>query len=201
MNIGAAHPSEPGRMRPLFVSALLVLPWPAAAQDRDLDLVPDASDACPDAGETHDGVADADGCPEEGDRPFFTFGAGELTPSERVRFRTEHDEIEVASFPLLELLAAILLAHPELGTLSVEGHMSRETWEERADMSSRLWRQRAAEVVDFLVSRGVPAARLVASDRLTDAPVCDPSTARGRRARRRCRMANDRIVLRFISSP
>lgn len=184
----------------LLVSALLVSTRPVAAQDRDLDLVPDASDACPDAGETHDGVADADGCPEEGDRPFFTFGAGELTPSERVRFRTGHDEIDRASFPLLDLLATILLAHPELGTLSVEGHMSPETWEERADMSSRLWRQRAAEVVDYLLVRGVPAVRLLASDRLTDAPVCDPRTAR-RRARRACRMANDRIVLRFTPRP
>lgn len=175
---------------------LACLPLSVSAQDRDLDLVLDATDGCPDAGETYDGASDEDGCPEEGARPYFRVTATELVGSEPVRFQLEHPRILPESFPLLDALAALLLAHPELALLSVEGHMSPETWAEREGMANRLWHERAETVIDYLEMRGVPRARLVASMRTTDAPICDPSVLRRRRARRACSRQNDRIVVR-----
>lgn len=130
--------------------------------------------------------------------PLVQLVDGRIVLQEPIRFEIEHAEVRPASLPLIDALAAILLAHPELGVVQVEGHMSPETFEARRHMDNRLWRNRAREVRRLLIARGVPAERLVASSRLTDVLVCDPVALRGRR-RRACARQNDRIVLRPVS--
>ncbi len=180
---------------------LLALSSHAAAQDADDDGVADASDRCPSEGETYDGADDGDGCPEAGAVAVLRFGADEIVLLTPLRFDIEHATLRPESRAVLEVLAATLLAHPERGVLRVEGHMSPATYRERRDMSSRLWLDRAHTVVAFLVSRGVPTARLSATSLVTDAPICDPSTVRGPRRRRACERQNDRIVLRWEAPP
>lgn len=138
-----------------------------------------------------------DACPEGGcaEAPLVVLNEGRVELTTPILFEIDHARVLPSSLPQIDALAALLLAHPELGVVHVEGHMSPETFELRRPMDSRLWLNRAREVRALLIARGVPAARLVASGRLTDTLVCDP-VALGGRARRDCARRNDRIVLR-----
>lgn len=74
-----------------------------------------------------------------------------------VYFQTNKDVIKEASFDLLNEVAEILIDHPELAKVRVEGHTdSRGSASYNLDLSKR----RAASVVRYLVDRGVPAERL-----------------------------------------
>lgn len=173
---------------------------PASAQDADGDLVPDASDGCVAEAETYDGLSDADGCPE-GERTARVHVEGdELVLTTPLRFDLDDETLRPETFATLDEVALLLRAHPELGVVRVEGHMDPATWEERANMSSRLWHDRAEAVAEYLVSEGVPRDRLVYEGLVTDRPRCDPSSV-PRRRRRACRRENDRIVFRLAGAP
>jgi outer membrane protein OmpA-like peptidoglycan-associated protein len=75
-----------------------------------------------------------------------------------IRFATGEATIEAASFPLLDDLARVIVEHPELLRVRIEGHT-----DDRGDLASNqaLSEARAAAVRDALVSRGVAADRLV----------------------------------------
>jgi hypothetical protein len=135
---------------------------------------------------------------QEATAPLAQLVDGDVVLAEPIRFQIEHAAVLPTSLPLIDALAALLLAHPELGVIQIEGHMSPETFEARRHMDNRLWLNRAREVRRRLVDRGVPAERLLTTARLTDALVCDPVALRGRRARA-CARQNDRIVLRRAS--
>jgi OmpA-OmpF porin, OOP family len=184
-------------MRALLLTAVV---WAAAAaaaaQDPDGDAIADGADRCPSETETYDGTEDDDGCPEAGARLLVRVAEGEIELLEPPVFDFDDAEIRPGSFPLLEALAALLRARPELGPVTIEGHMSRETWAEVAHMSRRLWLDRAQAVMAFLISRGVPTERLDATSLVTDRPRCDPSSV-PRRRRRACWRRNDRIVVRL----
>lgn len=119
----------------------------------------------------------------------------EIVMDAPIRFDIDSDEIRPESFATLDALVALLSAHPELGPIRVEGHMSPETRAETAHMSRRLWHDRAEAVHHYLVARGVAQDRVSFTALETDRPVCDPSVLR-RRRRRACWRQNDRIVIR-----
>lgn len=92
------------------------------------------------------------------------------------------DEIQSRSFELLDEVAATILAHPELGRLEVGGHTDNVGGEpHNLDLSQR----RASAVVAWLVSRGVPAARLEAKGYGSSKPIASNDTAAGRDQNRR----------------
>ncbi len=155
-------------------------PPPAAPVDADGDSVIGAADrcpeeagpvengGCPDADEDGDGVVDRrDACPRHaaGPRgregcPWVRLEAGHLVPLEPVRFATGQEVLRPEALPLVEELAALLLAHPEVQRVRVEASADTATSEALA-----LSRRRAARVRRHLLERGVAEERLCAMGR------------------------------------
>lgn len=89
--------------------------------------------------------------------------------------------LKAAEF-VLDDVVDVLLQHPELAKIRVEGHTDN-TGEEAANIT--LSDQRAAAVVEYLVGRGVPAARLEARGFGLSKPVAPNDTEEGRAKNRR----------------
>ncbi len=119
--------------------------------DRDGDGVPDRVDNCPD----EPGTVENHGCQ---DAQLVVIGAGRLEILERVYFRTGSHKLQPRSFALLDNVAKVMNAHPEIELIRVEGH-SDSTGALKFNM--RLSKKRANTVVRYLVGRGK-----VSSDRL-----------------------------------
>ena len=120
---------------------LLVLALAACAHtaDRDHDGIPDSADLCPDDPEDRDGYEDSDGCPDPDCDDCCTsitqrtigFLAGQSTIDERARSVLNH-------------IADELRTNDNLKRIEVRGAAVRAT-----------------AVRDYLLSRGVPAGKLV----------------------------------------
>jgi len=147
--------------------------------DNDKDGILDAADACPLDAETKDGRDDEDGCPDliRVDRE-----EGRIQILDKIHFATNSDRILDRSFPLLEEMAMSLIAHPELGAVSIEGHTDSKG---TAPANRKLSQRRADSVLKFLVEHGVPSERLSAIGHGEDQPVQDNATEAGRAENRR----------------
>ena len=153
---------------------------------------PVENQGCPDADRDEDGIVDRmDNCPDEPGPPE-NFGCPErqrvritddrLEILEKVFFRTNSDEIQSRSFPLLDNVATVLLSHPELTTIRIEGHTdSRGSHAHNMDLSQR----RAESVMDYLLRQGVQPERLTARGFGPDQPIESNATRSGRAANRR----------------
>jgi len=176
--------------------------------DRDEDGVVDTIDACPDtpgvqtidplrsgcpADSDRDGINDAqDACPGvKGDRsrdpkrhgcPRARIEQGAIRITEQVQFATASALILPESDSLLVAVAEILISHPEIEQLSVEGHTDNLG---QARNNEKLSRDRALAVVMRLVENGVSARRLTAVGYGAEHPIDDNATAEGRRNNRR----------------
>ena len=121
--------------------------------DRDGDGVPDRVDNCPD----EPGTVENHGCQEA---QLVVLGADQLEILEKVYFKTGSAKLQKRSFALLDNVAAVLKAHPEIPLIRVEGH-SDATGSLKFNM--RLSQRRAETVVRYLVGRGkVSKDRLIA---------------------------------------
>ena len=121
--------------------------------DRDGDGVPDRIDNCPD----DPGTVENQGCQE---KQLVVIGAGQLEILEKVYFKTGSAKLQKRSWALLDNVAAVLIAHPEIKKIRVEGH-SDKTGSLKFNMI--LSKKRANTVVRYLVGRGqVTKSRLVA---------------------------------------
>jgi outer membrane protein OmpA-like peptidoglycan-associated protein len=144
-------------------------------KDSDKDTVADRFDNCP----AEVGTARHNGCTSE---QRVVIGLTEIKVLESVHFATGKAKIRSRSNPLLNNLAQVLMAHPEITRVSVEGHTDDHGGAERnRDLSQR----RAQAVVDYLASRGVPATRLAAVGHGEDSPIADNGTSSGRARNRR----------------
>jgi len=112
--------------------------------DRDGDGVPDRIDNCPD----EPGTVENHGCQEA---QLVVIGDGRLEILEKVYFKTGSHKLQKRSFALLDNVAKVMIAHPEIGLIRVEGH-SDSTGSLKFNM--RLSKQRANTVVRYLVGRG-----------------------------------------------
>ena len=120
--------------------------------DRDGDGVPDRVDNCPD----EPGTVENHGCQEA---QLVVIGAGRLEILEKVYFKSGSHKLQKRSFALLDNVAKVMNAHPEIDLIRVEGH-SDSTGSLKFNM--RLSKRRADTVVRYLVGRGkVTKERLI----------------------------------------
>lgn len=106
----------------------------------------------------------------------------QLTVRKPVAFRTGSKELLPEAAVLLDELASVLLAHPELAQVEVQAHTDNSS---PAVVSMQLSQQRADSVVSELVDRGVPAGRLRAQGYGDSQPVAPNSTEFGRKKNER----------------
>lgn len=140
--------------------------------DSDGDGVIDSNDKCPN---TPAGTkVDAVGCPA-------LFGTGASLVLEGVYFETGKAQLKPESQAVLDRVAESLKGNPEV-KVEIGGHTdntgSRAT-------NVRLSGARAQAVKDYLVSKGVDAARMTTKGYGPDKPVADNKTVAGRAANRR----------------
>ncbi len=149
--------------------------------DNDGDGFADATDSCPLEAETVNGKLDDDGCPDEVDVDIEVRG-DRIDVRESVYFDSDRATIKQRSLAILRRVAAVLVAHPELLKLSIEGHTDdRGSARHNLELSAR----RAEAVRTFLVSEGVEAGRLAATGFGESHPVADNTTEDGRATNRR----------------
>ena len=77
---------------------------------------------------------------------------------DKVMFETNSAKILPESTAILDAVAATLKGHPEFMVIEVAGHADERSSD---DYNLKLTRDRAASVVDALISRGVTKSRLV----------------------------------------
>ncbi len=144
--------------------------------DRDGDAIADLQDACPDEPGPSSPEPSKHGC------PTVRVTEQEVLILERVEFETGKATIVAISFPLLDAIAGVLTAHPELVRVEVQGHTDDRgpRW-----LNRRLSQQRAEAVAGALQQRGVSAARLLATGYGPDKPLESNESEAGRSVNRR----------------
>jgi OmpA-OmpF porin, OOP family len=144
--------------------------------DRDGDGIPDAEDACPDAPGPSSADPNTNGCPKA------AVVNGQIKISEQVKFATGSARILADSNDLLIAVARVILDHPDIQRIRIEGHTDNVG---KGPMNKRLSQDRAASVMAWLVAHGIPKARLTAQGFGMDRPIADNATEEGRRNNRR----------------
>lgn len=84
--------------------------------DRDGDTYKNEFDKCPEQAETWNGVADEDGCPDEGGKPFVVFDdkrAVRVATAIKIAGAADAPEVDAASMPTLRAIATELNKHPD----------------------------------------------------------------------------------------
>jgi len=172
--------------------------------DNDKDSVLDVSDkcpleagvkdnrGCPDTDRDGDTVVDRlDNCPDEKGDPanggcvkkqLVVIRAEKLEILDKVFFKTGKDIIESKSFALLDNVAAVIVSHPDIKKVRVEGHTDNVGKDEdNKSLSDR----RAKAVAKYLTDKGVDAARLEGVGYGAEKPVADNATEDGKAQNRR----------------
>jgi outer membrane protein OmpA-like peptidoglycan-associated protein len=143
--------------------------------DRDSDTVVDRIDNCPD----EPGPPENQGCKQKQKVVITDTG---IQIIESVYFKTNKDVIEKRSFALLDNVAQVIISHPQIGLIRVEGHT-----DDRGDDASNmdLSQRRAESVRKYLIDKGVPAERLKAVGYGESQPIVPNSNAKNRATNRR----------------
>jgi len=146
-------------------------------KDADADTVPDDVDNCP----TEKGDPSNQGCPKA-QKQLVVITREKLVIREKVFFDTGKATIKPKSFPLLNQVAQILVSHPEIAHIVVEGHTDSVG---KPDANRTLSQKRSESVRDYLVSKGVAMTRLDSRGYGPDRPADSNATAAGRENNRR----------------
>lgn len=149
-------------------------------QDRDADGVGDRFDACPDQPETVNGYSDTDGCPDT--KPSrIEITESQIVIKQRVNFTTGKATITADSFAVLDDVAQVLRDYPKI-RVEIGGHTDN-VGDEAANQ--RLSKARADAVFEYLLTKGIPANRMMTVGYGEMAPIDTNSTDAGRLANRR----------------
>ena len=201
-----ACPDEPGIRSPDPAKNGCPPPPP----DRDGDGILDKDDACPDlAGVKSDDPAqngcppdtdgdgirdDVDACPKEKGKPdpdpqkngcptSVRVTDEEIVILDQVQFKTGSAVILPASNDLLMQVAMVLVEHPEILKVEVQGHTDNRGGKK---YNMKLSDKRAAAVVKWLVKKGsIDATRLSSHGYGMQEPLTDNDTSEGRQKNRR----------------
>ena len=121
--------------------------------DRDGDGVPDRIDNCPD----DPGPVENQGCPEE---QHVVIEDTRLEILDKLYFNSDSAQLQRRSHAVLDNVAEVLIAHPEIPIIRVEGHTDSTG---RASYNMGLSQRRAESVARYLVDEGgVRRDRLIA---------------------------------------
>ena len=143
--------------------------------DRDGDTVVDRLDNCPD----EPGTVENQGCKA---KQLVKIGEGKLEILDIVYFALNKAKIQPRSFGLLDEVARVLNAHPEITRIRVEGHTDSQG---NAAYNKKLSQRRASAVMAYLVKKDVAADRLEAEGFGAEQPKADNATKEGRATNRR----------------
>jgi OmpA-OmpF porin, OOP family len=147
-----------------------------APPDQDGDGLVDAADACPtDAGPAREEAAWT-GC------PLARVDGDLVRIQEPIRFASGSAELLPESEPVLAAVATLLVAHPELTRVEVEGHTDARGG---AETNRALGLRRAEQVVRWLSAHTVDAGRLSPRGLGADRPIDTNDTEDGRATNRR----------------
>jgi outer membrane protein OmpA-like peptidoglycan-associated protein len=144
-------------------------------QDRDGDTVVDRLDNCPDV----PGSVSNHGCKK---KQLVEITATHLLITGSVTFGSNKTRIQKRSNRLLNNVADVLLVHPEITAVVIEGHTDDRGSE---DSNQTLSQGRAEAVVAYLVKRKIAADRLQAKGYGEGRPIADNTKAAGRATNRR----------------
>ncbi len=146
-------------------------------KDEDGDGVPDHVDNCP----KEKGPADNQGCPKK-QKQLVVITRERLEIKDKVYFATGKATLLPRSFKLLNQVASVLMLHPEIPRVQIEGHTDNRG---SAELNRTLSQARAEAVRDYLAKQGVDAQRLGAKGFGPDRPAAPNATAKGRELNRR----------------
>jgi outer membrane protein OmpA-like peptidoglycan-associated protein len=144
-------------------------PWP----DTDGDSVLDKDDKCP----TEKGSVANNGCPEISQAVMNSLDGYAKT----ILFNSGKASFQKQTFPVLKAITAILKENPT-AKFSISGHTDSTG---NAESNLKLSNQRAAAVLNYLVSNGVAADRLSSNGFGDTQPIDSNNTAEGRANNRR----------------
>ncbi len=149
--------------------------------DNDGDGVLDAADKCPIELETPNGFEDEDGCPDVGEATVVAKD-GVIELKQTIEFNSGSNVLAKSAAALLDQIAAVLKANPQVRRVRVEGHTDNEGDEEmNVDLSER----RAERIRVELTKRGVDRNRLLPRGFGSTRPIANNNTNAGRKANRR----------------
>ena len=124
--------------------------------DNDFDGFLDPDDQCPNEPEVINGVEDDDGCPDDA-LAMIDVETQEIRILEKIYFELNKAIIRPVSWPVIEAVATIMNAYPDIQLIEVQGHTDeRGSDSYNLDLSQR----RSEAVVDALVKLGVDRSRL-----------------------------------------
>jgi outer membrane protein OmpA-like peptidoglycan-associated protein len=118
--------------------------------------------------------------------PRAVVSAKKIELNEKVMFEVGKAKVKTASFPLLDDIAGLLKAHPEIKKLTVEGHSDDVG---PAQKNLKLSAARADAVRKELIKRGIDAKRLRAKGYGEARPIADNKSPEGRELNRRVELA------------
>lgn len=150
-------------------------------EDFDRDGVADTVDKCPRKPEVINGVDDEDGCPDKG-ASKVEITADSIKILDKVYFDTGKATLQKRSFSILNQVASVLKANPEITKIRVEGHTDSQG---NADKNQVLSQDRTESVRKYLIERGIAAERLEAMGYGQTRPIADNKTEAGREQNRR----------------
>jgi outer membrane protein OmpA-like peptidoglycan-associated protein len=137
---------------------------PPPPPDRDNDGIPDADDACPDQPGPKDPDPKKNGCPVQG----IHFERDQIVLDDVILFELNVGRVRHYSFPLVQRLAQFINAHPEIVSVSIEGHTDESG---SAQYNRLLSLSRAESVKNLLIRFGVDRKRLTTQGWGKDRPI------------------------------
>ena len=138
-------------------------------RDDDADGVPNSDDQCPGQKETINGIQDDDGCPDGGPAKVIRKD-NKLVILENVEFATGSATISGKSYSILDQVALMMKANPDIKRVRIEGHTDSRG---SHSMNMFLSQSRAESVRQYLVRKGVAADRLTAKGYGPDRPLVE----------------------------
>ena len=142
--------------------------------DFDDDGIPDVTDACPREPGSPAPDPKVNGCPQFIKR---VTGSSEIQIMKQIQFDTGKASIKQGSFGILDEIAKLLKANPDIKHLSIEGHTDNRG---AVEMNDKLSQERADSVMKYLSSHGVEEGKLDAHGYGPARPIETNDTEEGR---------------------